>query len=192
MNLRFEPSFKTYYTGLYYRVKIKDSLSVEELSELWDIFSNKRDGKVKAPTSSRVMIYLHNEKQLQHFIDTVDNRKIDVIQGPINDYHKSVLDKPGLEVKNTLYYKKYRYKADYGLIDKGEARSNILSMLRNLVASDKQNFLGQNIYENRMGWSWPRIYVAGDEQLMMLKLSSDEYINHITKVVTIKEIKAHG
>ena len=193
MNQKLEPSFKTYYNGLYYRVKLNDSLSIDELEQLWDIFKRKGNYKLKAPLSSKVICYLYDEQQLKTFTKVINKTKIDNIQGPLNKYHKTMLIDAGYEIKNTLYYKKYRYRVDYGLTDRNKANVEIfLSGLRSMVANDKENFLGQNIFQSSYGWSWPRLYVAGDEQLMIVKLSSEEQIRAITKVVTIKEIKQHG
>lgn len=193
MNPKLEPSFKTYYNGLYYRIKLNGSLSIDEVEKLWDMFKSKRDHKLKAPYQKNIICYLHNEEQLKHFINVVDNKKIDSIQGPLNKYHKSMILDPGYEIKKTLYYNKYRYRVDYGLTERDTNKvESFLAMLRAMVKNDKENFLGQSIYQSVNGWSWPRLYVAGDEQLMIVKLSSEEQIRAITKVVTIKEIKQHG
>jgi hypothetical protein len=201
MNLKLKPSYKTYYNGLYYKIKIKDSLDMEELDELYHgkkgghpVMSwSDKNSKMQAPTSKNVHCYLYNEEQVKSFLDTVDNKKIDYIQGPINDYHKKLLNDMGIEVKNTLYYKKYRYRIDFGLLNKDEVDvSSFLLMLRQMVSNDKENFLGQHIYQTQLGWAWPRIYLTGDEQLMIVKLSSEERIKQITKVVTVKEIIQHG
>ena len=71
-----------------------------------------------------------------------------------------------------------------------EAKETV-DKIQNIVYSNKDGYLGQGLYYS-LGYTSPRVFVKGDEELMFLKLATEEHIKIINRVVTIEEIRKNG
>lgn len=187
MNPKIEPSKKRFYHRFDYRAKVKYSIPHID-----------NDFPLKAVTGREygrdiLNFYFNDLENVQKFINHYGD-KVLKIEGPINEYHSALLVRPDVDIKKTLYYSKYRYKVRFGFQDSKIAKENNTVMaLRNLVKSNKEDFLGTHLYDGMM-WSWtmPVIYTKDKKSLMMLKLATAVKHKDIIKAITIKEIEENG
>ncbi len=186
MNLKIEPSNKRFYSRYDYRVKIKYSIPHIDNDFPLKAVSGSESGR------DILNFYFNDLENVQKFINHYGD-KVLKIEGPINKYHETLLGNPGVDIKKTLYYNKYRYKMKFGYRGLKERDDNNLVMtLRNLVKNNKEDFLGTHLYDG-MQWSWvmPVVYAKDEQSLMMLKLSTVAE-KELIKAITIKEIEENG
>ena len=182
MNLEIKPSKKRYYHAYDYRVIVK--YCIPHISN---------DFPMKVITNRNINFYFNGLENIQKFKDHYKDKVLS-IEGPVNEYHSELLGKTDVDIKKTLYYNKYRYKVKFGFLDNKISRENhTIITLRNLVNSNKEDFLGTHLHEGFMySFTMPVVYTKDEQSLMMLRLSTDAKARQIIKAITIKEIKANG
>ncbi|OUU18331.1 MAG: hypothetical protein CBC05_02810 [Crocinitomicaceae bacterium TMED45] len=196
--IKIQPTKKTYYHNLKYKIVVDGELKYDEY---WEILKNGNVwGDEPFAFNSKI---LRNKDTTHFYIKTKDvfdnllkyfNGKIQHCEEPINSYHSELLDKFDVDIKKTLYYRKYRYKSKFGtmLSDGSTSRESIIKAIQSLVRSNSDMFMCMGLYNystSAYSWIMPTIYVRNKEGLMLLKLATGEITQHINKVITIKEIE---
>ena len=197
MNLKVKPITKLFYHYYDYKI-IMDADHYDEVTQGLDFF-NSEHGQMVSKTKTvyskgKVNLYFNGDESLdyyqKHYKDMIQS-----VSGPINDYHRSILLKKDIEIKKTLYYKKYRYKIKFLRRSRNSNLSgDILTKLKDMVRTNPTDYLGMNLYEQMSGryhyfGLTPMVYVSDRQSLMMLELAGKEYISQRIKVITIKEIE---
>ena len=191
MKLKITPSKKLYYYGLPYRLEREwnfsdwEKFAIREVKKLkWDQFGEDVRVGTKGP---KCYIYTKTLRQASQVCGIL--RDVVEVTGPINDFHKKVLTNDlKYDIKKTLYYKKYRYSAEFGYSD---SDSEVIQSIRSLLNNHSEGFLAQDIWSMRR-MCYPRLYIKGDKELMVAKLSFGNNIKTIKEAITIKEILDHG
>ena len=191
MKLQIIPSKKLYYYGLPYRLEREwnfsdwEKFAIREVKRLkWDEFGEDVRVGTKGP---KCYIYTKTLRQATQVCSIL--RDVVEVTGPINEFHKKVLTNDlKYDIKKTLYYKKYRYSAEFGYSD---SDSEVIQSIRSLLNNHSEGFLAQDIWSMRR-MCYPRLYIKGDKELMVAKLSFGNNIKTIKEAITIKEILDHG
>ena len=191
MKLKIIPSKKLYYYGLPYRLEREwnfsdwEKFAIREVKRLkWDQFGEDVRVGTKGP---KCYIYTKTSRQASQVCGIL--RDVVEVTGPINEFHKKVLTNDlKYDIKKTLYYKKYRYSAEFGYSD---SDSEVIQSIRGLLHNHSEGFLAQDIWSMRR-MCYPRLYIKGDKELMVAKLSFGNNIKTIKEAITIKEILDHG
>jgi hypothetical protein len=191
--MKVNPSSKLYYRNKLYKLTCEDIdrnyISNIYNDSVWDKshFGRWADLKIRN-RYPQTFIYTSNRGQAEA-IYRILKPKVVEIYGPINGYHKTLLQDLSfrVDIKQNLYHKKYRYQAIYGVTEAKET----VDKIQNIVYSNKDGYLGQGLYYS-LGFTSPRVFVKGDEELMFLKLATEEHIKAINRVVTIEEIRNNG
>ena len=196
--IKIEPTKKIYYHNLKYKIIINGELNSEEY---WQLLKNDKIwGAEPFAFNSKI---LRNGNTTHFYIKSKDvfdnllqyfNGKIKHCEEPINSYHSELLDKYDVDIKKTLYYRKYRYKSKFGTLinDGSNTREGVIKSIQSLVQNNPNMFMCMGLYNystSTYSWIMPTIYVKDKQGLMLLKLSAGDIHQHINKVITIKEIK---
>ncbi len=191
--MKVKPSSKLYYRNKLYKLTCED-VDRQDLSNIyndpiWDksTYGRWQDLKIRN-RYPQVFIYTAEKGQAEA-VYRILKPKVVEIHGPLNGYHKTLLKDISIrvDIKPNLYHKKYRYQAIYGLTEAKET----VDKIQNIVYSNRDGYLGQGLYYS-LGYTSPRVFVKGDEELMFLKLATEEHIKLINRVVTIEEIRQNG
>ena len=191
--MKVNPSSKLYYRNKLYKFVCEDldrnDIANVYSDSVWDKskYGRWQDLKVRN-RYPQTFVYTADKGQAEA-VYRILQPKILEIYGPINGYHKTLLQDRSfrVDIKQNLYHKKYRYQAIYGLTETKET----VDKIQNIVYSNKDGYLGQGLYYS-LGFTSPRVFVKGDEELMFLKLATEEHIKAINRVVTIEEIRNNG
>lgn len=191
--MKVEPSSKLYYRNKLYKFVCEDidrnDIANIYSDSVWDAstYGRWQDLKIRH-RHPQVFIYTADKGQAEAVYRIVRPKVLKIV-GPINGYHKKLLLEKTyqVDIKPNLYHKKYRYQAVYGLTEAKET----VDKIQNIVYSNKDGYLGQGLYYS-LGYTSPRVFVKGDEELMFLKLATEEHIKIINRVVTIEEIRNNG
>jgi len=200
--MKIQPSTKLFKTKYPYRVTRTrnftletTSYETEKFSEVLDIareswFDPDRDitASILYPEiawgnrGDTNWYYIQNFEMLKRIVSIFDKEEMK-IEGPVNDYHLSVLKSDNHAVKNSLYYNKYRYFVDYGMAD-----DETTQRVKRLAVENKGTMMAKGVYSPFV--CYPKLYCLDDKDLMLAKLASENV--KIIKAITIKEIKDHG
>jgi len=199
MNLKIKPITKLFYYYYDYKI-VMDANSFNDMREGFDFFNSEHSQintmRVKTVYNNGKVNLYFNGKDLLNYYTKYYKELIQSISGPINDYHHSLILKSNIEIKKTLYYKKYRYKVKFSKNNKNSSSSigdtNLITKLRDMIRTNPQDYLGTNLYEQRFSYYLtPVVYVTDKQSLMMLELIAKEHISQRIKVITIKEIESN-
>ena len=200
--MKIQPSTKLFKSRYPYRVTRtrnytteKTSYEIDKFSEVLDIarkdwFDPDRDitTSILYPQlawgnrADKNWFYIANIEMLKKIVSIYEKEDMK-IEGPINDYHLSILESTEYSVKNSLYYNKYRYFVDYGMSD-----DETTQRVKRLAIENKETMMAKGVYSPFV--CYPKLYCFDDRDLMLAKLASENV--KIVKAVTIKEIKDHG
>ncbi len=191
--MKVNPSSKLYYRNKLYKLVCddvdRDDISAVYNDSVWDKshFGRWQDLKIRN-RYPQTFIYTADKGQAEA-IYRILKPKVAEIYGPINGYHKTLLKDLtfNVDIKTNLYHKKYRYQAIFGLTETRET----VDKIQNIVYNNKDGFLGQGLYYS-LGFTSPRVFVKGNEELMLLKLATEEHIKRVNRVITIEEIRKNG
>lgn len=197
MNLKIKPTDKVYYGRLYYKVTCdSEKITLHDIYAIEDtrIWNRYYDLKIKRK-NNQCEIFVKSYEQLEFLFDKVEKSIIEV-HGPINEYHKNLLNDHRYHIKNSLYYNKYRYQAilNYDV----NRDKELVNGIRDLANSNK-DILAKGIWTvtTSGGISWlryerPRIYIKDKKELMLVRLAYEQAIDEIKEVITTKEIEENG
>lgn len=200
--MKIQPSTKLFKTKYPYRVTRTRSYNLEntgyeteKFSEVLDIareswFDSDRDitTSILYPElawgnrGDTNWYYIQSTEMLKRIVSIFAKEDMK-IEGPVNDYHLSILKSSDYAVKNSLYYNKYRYFVDYGMSD-----DETTQRVKRLAIENKETMMAKGVYSPFV--CYPKLYCLDDKDLMLAKLASENV--KIVKAITIKEIKDHG
>jgi hypothetical protein len=197
MNLKIKPTTKVYYGQLYYKVTcdsekvtLHDIYTIED-TRIWNRFY---DLKIKRK-DNQCEIFVKSYEQLEFLVDKIEKSIIE-IHGPINEYHRDLLNDHRYQIKNSLYYNKYRYQAILGYDVNRD--KELVNGIRDLVKENK-DILAKGIWSvtTSSGLSWlryerPRLYIKGKKELMLVRLAYEQAIDEVKEIITTKEIESNG
>ena len=191
--MKVKPSNKLYYRNKLYKFVCEDFTRDDRTNvyndQVWEKSSWGRFNDIKIRNRyPQTFIYVAEKSQAEAVYKNIKPKVVEMY-GPINGYHKTLLKDltHNIDIKQNLYHKKYRYQAVYGLTETRET----VDKIHNIVYNNKDGFLGQGLYYS-IGYASPRVFIKGDEELMLLKLATEEHIKQINRVITIEEIRKNG
>ena len=194
MNLRIEPTKKIYYHNLKYKIVINDEINTDEYynligrDDIWGMRPYAYCAKI-LKNKDQTQIYADNEIAFNNLRKYFDKRIVH-LEKPINSYHSELLEKYDIDIKKTLYYRKYRYKVKFGNLSEG--KNKVIDNIQAVVRSNPESFMCMGLHNySSISYSWimPTVYIKDKQSLMLLKLSVGEQSQHVNTVITIKEIK---
>lgn len=197
--MRVEPTTRLFFGKFAYQISISlatksktlvdhtdaDSLINSYISEI----STKLNGNHKIvryrstvgdPRSCTIRLYLDNADDYESFI--VANREmISSSRKPLNKECEDLIrNGANLDIRDSLYYSRYRYKLNFKKWWDSKVRKSITSSIKDRLhdpSRKKQDYL-----ISRYGGS---VYLAKEEDLVILKMTMSDVISKLT-VVTVR------
>lgn len=159
----------------------KNCLGAYKTTASWDTYGTP--GMVSLKDICKLRVYLENSTDYMAF----KHNHADTIKScchPASKQHEEMIRNGlNIDIRDDLYYNKYRYKIHFRFWWSSENRKKMISQLKSLIHDDSKK--KQEYFFSRYGGN---VYLSNRSDLMMIRMSMPEQIVSICVVSTHGEI----
>jgi hypothetical protein len=185
LRVRREDSTKLFYKRYPYRV-VLDALKMEKLAyaEICEAYADRMDVKFRKQ-GGFINCYFQSESETDQFVNEHRTHIVSVAMPSSREVLQAISDDTRIEVRDTLYWNKYRWAAVCKSLDEEQ-----IDELRDWLNSYKEQCGETNDDKIQFAYSSssPRVYFSDEDDLFMFKFSFFNRISRLEKVLLKKEI----
>lgn len=147
------------------------------------VVSYDMDQPNKAMQTCRMRVYLENANDYEAFIET-NRDHVESIKKPANKHYEDMI-RSGivLDIRNSLYYGRFRYKMHFRKWWDASVRKQISLMVRDRIHDRTKK--RQDYLISRYGAS---LYLANESDMVIIKMTMPDMISKVVVVATESEL----
>ena len=149
------------------------------------VYTKIKIQKRKRQVTVNMSLFVGNQDEYDYCIKKW-NKFIDSVTEPYNQTHVDILkDNTHIVIREKLIYQRYKYVVNFRRtwrLNVDDINAWIASNFKNALAIQAAKYVGY-------GWN-PRLYLANEEDLVLVKLTWAERIRQITVVRTLNELSS--
>lgn len=212
MDIELQPSDRIYYGLFEYKVEVKPPTTIgtyplEGITVIYRCVQERAQAnymadldtafkyqnalnKIRTPDDVRAQytqtvnrFFCHTMDQATAIVNSMAPVANVTVYGPITDHHRSTLSRPKCQIKQILYYNKFRYKLGLQFDAESEIATQIYAAV-DLFKSDIK--LVKTAYYKPHGQF---IYTNSNEAITYIRLVANKHVTYYDAIVTTDECK---